>query len=86
MVVIATTDVDNKYKAILQETLLRLGPRIILDLSSIPVLTREAIGELDYVNMYGDEFLRFIEQNNQRLAPKLPLVVSDIKAALGAAV
>ncbi|PII39001.1 hypothetical protein T190_12090 [Sinorhizobium meliloti CCBAU 01290] len=86
MVVIATTDVDNKYKAILQETLLRLGPRIILDLSSIPVLTREAIGQLDYVNMYGDEFLRFIEQNNQRLAPKLPLVVSDIKAALGAAV
>ncbi|TIQ39098.1 MAG: hypothetical protein E5X49_29275 [Mesorhizobium sp.] len=82
IVVIATADVNDEYKATLQDTLLRLEPRVILDLSSIPVLSDAATRELNYVTMYGKEFLRYIEQNNMQLAPKLPLVFSDIKEAL----
>ncbi|MFA1624982.1 hypothetical protein ACDY96_19965 [Rhizobium mongolense] len=82
IVVIATTDVNDEYEATLQKALLRLQPRTIVDLSSIPVLPEEAVGKLNYVTMYDDEFLRFIELNNSQLAPKLPLVFSDIEATL----
>ncbi|EJB07120.1 glutamyl-tRNA reductase [Rhizobium leguminosarum bv. trifolii WSM597] len=82
MVVIATADVDDEYQAILHNALLRLKPRTIVDLSSIPVLSEDAIGKLDYVTMYDKEFLRFIDQNNKQLAPKLPLLCCDIEATL----
>ncbi|KWV43516.1 hypothetical protein AS026_19605 [Rhizobium altiplani] len=82
VVVIATADVNDEYEATLQNALLRLQPRAIIDLSSIPVLSDDTIGELNYVSMYHEEFLRFIEQNNRQLAPKLPLVFSDIEATL----
>lgn len=81
MVVIATADVNGEYEAILQNGLLRLEPRIIVDFSSIPVLSDAAISKLSYVNMYSGEFLQFIEHNNKQLAPKLPLLFSDIEAA-----
>ncbi|MGY4601479.1 glutamyl-tRNA reductase [Bradyrhizobium sp. GM22.5] len=80
IVVIATADIDDGYEAILQNGLLRLEPRTIVDLSSVPALSDIAIRKLSYVNMYSEEFLRFIEQNNAQLAPKLPLVFSDIEA------
>lgn len=80
MVVIATADVNGEYEAILQNGLLRLDPRIIVDFSSIPVLSDAAISKLSYVNMYSGEFLQFIEHNNRQLAPKLPLLFSDIEA------
>ncbi len=82
VVVVATGDVNDEYQATLQGALLRLKPRTILDLSSIPVFSNAAVGDLNYVSMYHQEFLRFIKQNNQQLAPKLPLVVSDIRAAI----
>ncbi|PBB58147.1 MULTISPECIES: hypothetical protein [Mesorhizobium] len=82
IVVIATTDVNDEYRAILQKALLRLGPRTIVDLSSIPVLSKDEIGNLNYVTMYDEEFLQFIDQNNRKLAPKLPVLFSDIKATL----
>ncbi|RUY08017.1 hypothetical protein EOA25_14625 [Mesorhizobium sp. M2A.F.Ca.ET.040.01.1.1] len=82
IVVIATADVNDEYEATLQDALLRLEPRTILDLSSVPVLSEAAVGKLDYVSMYGKEFLRFIENNNKHLAPILPLLLSDIKATL----
>ncbi|MFK0692109.1 hypothetical protein ACFX5Q_28475 [Mesorhizobium sp. IMUNJ 23033] len=82
IVVIATADVNDEYEATLQDTLLRLEPRTIVDLSSIPVLSGEAVRNLNYVSMYNEEFLRFIEQNNKRLAPKLPLLFSDIEETL----
>ncbi|UVK35854.1 hypothetical protein LHFGNBLO_006085 (plasmid) [Mesorhizobium sp. AR10] len=82
IVVIATADVNDEYEATLQDTLLRLEPRTIVDLSSVPVLSGASVRKLNYVSMYHDEFLRFIEQNNKRLAPKLPLLFSEIKAKL----
>ncbi|WP_081163213.1 hypothetical protein [Ensifer aridi] len=82
IVVIATADVDDEYEATLQSALLRLEPRTIVDLSSIPLLSDAAVRKLNYVSMYDEEFLRFIEQNNNQLAPKLPLLFSDIEATL----
>lgn len=81
-VVIATADIDDEYTATLRETLLRLAPRTIVDLSSIPVLSGPAVRTLNYVSMYDEEFLRFIEHNNMQLAPKLPLVFSDIETTI----
>ncbi|MET4754415.1 hypothetical protein [Bradyrhizobium sp. RT11b] len=80
IVVIATADVDGEYEAVLQDVLLRLEPRTIVDFSSIPALSDAAISKLSYVNMYSGEFLQFIEHNNKQLAPKLPLLFSDIEA------
>lgn len=82
IVVIATADVTDKYQNILQNALLRLEPRTIVDLSSIPVLSNAAVEKLNYVTMYDEEFLRFIAQNNKQLASKRPLLCSDIKATL----
>ncbi|TIU75742.1 MAG: hypothetical protein E5W13_19555 [Mesorhizobium sp.] len=82
MVVIATADVNDEYEATLQETLLRLKPRSIVDLSAIPALSGNFVKNLNYINMYDDEFLRFIEENNKHLAPKLPILLSDIKETL----
>ncbi|RWK87206.1 MAG: hypothetical protein EOR52_19060 [Mesorhizobium sp.] len=82
MVVIATADVNDEYEATLQETLLRLKPRSIVDLSAIPALSGNFVKNLNYINMYDDEFLRFIEENNKQLAPKLPILLSDIKETL----
>lgn len=80
IVVIATADVNDEYETTLQNALLRLEPRTIVDLSSIPALSDAAVRKLNYVNMYGKDFLRFIEHNNRQLAPKLPLLFSDIDA------
>ncbi|MER8824519.1 hypothetical protein NKH70_33275 [Mesorhizobium sp. M0991] len=85
IVVIATTDVNDEYQAILRRAVLRLEPRTILDLSSIPALSNSGVGKLNYVTMYDAEFLRFIDQNNQNLTPKLALLCSDINATLRAA-
>ncbi|WP_085043749.1 hypothetical protein [Ensifer aridi] len=82
IVVIATTDVNDEYQAILQNALLRLEPRTVVDLSSIPVLSNAALEKLNYVTMYDEEFLRFIDRNNEQLASKLPLLCSDIEATL----
>ncbi|MER8547988.1 hypothetical protein NKH41_19955 [Mesorhizobium sp. M1169] len=82
IVVIGTADVNDEYEATLQDALLRLEPRVILDLSSIPVLSEAASSKLNYVTMYDKEFLRYIEKNNIALAPKLPVLLSDIKERL----
>lgn len=82
IVVVATADVDHKYEASLQNALLRLEPRTIVDLSSIPVLSDPAVRKLNYVNMYSKEFLNFIDQNNKKLSPKIPFVCSDIEEKL----
>ncbi|MCP3468000.1 hypothetical protein NLN62_48225 (plasmid) [Bradyrhizobium sp. CCGUVB23] len=81
-VVIATAEVNQEYEAILRKGLLRLEPRTIVDLSSIPTLSDASAKNLNYVSMYSKEFLRFIEDNNRDLAPKLPLLFSDIEATL----
>ncbi|MBB4263878.1 hypothetical protein GGD64_007950 [Bradyrhizobium sp. CIR3A] len=57
-----------------------LDPRTIVNFSSVPALSDAAISRLTYVNMYSEEFLQFIEHNNRQLAPKLPLLFSDIEA------
>lgn len=75
IVLIATADVGDEYQAILQNALLRLEPRTIVDLLSIPALSNTAVRKLGYVTMYDEEFLRFVDQNNKPLAPKLPLVL-----------
>ncbi len=54
--VIATTDINDEYQAILQDALLRLEPRTVIDLSSIPALSNAAAGKLNYVTMYDSEF------------------------------
>jgi len=82
IVVIATTDVNDEYQGILQNALRRLQPRTIVDLSSIPVLSNAAVEKLKYVTMYDEEFLRFIEKNNQRLAPHISALCSDIESTL----
>ncbi|MER9313191.1 hypothetical protein NKI51_28560 [Mesorhizobium australicum] len=82
IVVIATTDVNNEYQNVLQNAIMRLQPRAVVDLSSIPVLSDTAVMKLNYVTMYDDEFLQFIAENNKKLAPKLPAVRSDIEATL----
>ncbi|MGL9623921.1 hypothetical protein QRQ56_38830 [Bradyrhizobium sp. U531] len=85
IVIIATADVNDEYKVTIQDALMRLKPRTIVDLSSIPVFSDAPVKDLNYVTMYHQEFLRFIEQNNNQLAPKLPLVLSDIAATLQSA-
>ncbi|MBY3122488.1 Rossmann-fold NAD(P)-binding domain-containing protein [Rhizobium laguerreae] len=82
IVVIATSDVDGEYEANIRNAVLRLKPRVIVDLSSVPVLTEAGVGELDYVSIYGEEFLRFIVENNKHLAPKLPLLFADIEETI----
>lgn len=82
IVIIATADVNDEYATILLNGLQRLEPRTIVDLSSIPALSNAEVRKLNYVNMYSDEFLRFIKHNNKKLAPKLPLLFSDIEATL----
>ncbi|RDJ04306.1 hypothetical protein [Rhizobium grahamii] len=82
IVVIATTDVNEEYQVILQNALRRLQPRTIVDLSSIPVLSNAAVEKLTYVTMYDEEFLRFIEKNNQHLAPRISALCSDIESTL----
>ncbi|WP_394890042.1 hypothetical protein ACG873_32265 [Mesorhizobium sp. AaZ16] len=82
IVVIATDHVNDEYGTTLQNALLRLEPRTIVDLSSIPVLSDAGVRRLNYVTIYDEEFLRFVEQNNKQLAPKLPLLFSDIEATL----
>ncbi|EIG61165.1 hypothetical protein [Bradyrhizobium sp. WSM1253] len=84
IVVIATADLNDEYEATLQDALLRLEPRTVVDLSSIPVLSGAVLGKLNCVSTYDEEFVRFIEQNNRELAPKLPLVLSDIEASVRA--
>ncbi|RWF65076.1 hypothetical protein [Mesorhizobium sp.] len=85
IVVIATADVNIEYQAVLDNAILRLQPRTVVDLSSIPVLPNFAVKKLKYVTMYDDEFLRFISQNNKKIAPKLPLLCADIEETLLAA-
>jgi glutamyl-tRNA reductase len=80
--VIATADLSEDYKAALKGALLRLEPRIIVDLSSIPVLSKCAVPKLNYVTMYDQAFLRLIDLNNQHLVSKLPLLLSDIERTL----
>ncbi|MBY2912374.1 hypothetical protein [Rhizobium leguminosarum] len=80
--VIATADLSEDYKAALKGALLRLEPRIIVDLSSIPVLSKCAVPKLNYVTMYDQDFLRLIDLNNQHLVSKLPLLLSDIERTL----
>ncbi|MER8396377.1 hypothetical protein NKH10_32070 [Mesorhizobium sp. M1340] len=82
LVLIATADVNNEYQNVLQNAILRLQPRTVVDLSSIPVLSDVAIRRLNYVTMYDEEFLLFIAENNKKLAPKLSAVRSDIEATL----
>ncbi|MBY2967519.1 hypothetical protein E0H64_14500 [Rhizobium leguminosarum bv. viciae] len=82
---IATTDVNDEYAAILRNALLCLQPRAVIDLSSIPVLSSSAVGKLNYVTMYDEVFLKFIEKNNRQLAAKVPLVCSEIAATIGVA-
>ncbi|MER8772199.1 hypothetical protein NKH63_26245 [Mesorhizobium sp. M0960] len=82
IVVIATADVNDEYEAILRDALLRLEPRAIVDLSSIPVLSREVARSIDYVTMYDAEFLRFVAINNRRIASKLSILSSDIEETL----
>lgn len=82
IVVIATSDVNEEYLTILENALLRLEPRTIVDLSSIPVLSKTAVGKIKYVTMYDEEFLQFIDKNNNHLAPKLPTLCSDIEATI----
>ncbi|MER9237110.1 hypothetical protein NKI56_34935 [Mesorhizobium sp. M0622] len=82
IVVIATADVNDEYEAILRDALLRLEPCAIVDLSSIPLLSGEVARSLDYVTMYDEEFLRFVTNNNRRIAPKLSILCSDIKRSL----
>ncbi|ESX66893.1 hypothetical protein X759_27285 [Mesorhizobium sp. LSHC420B00] len=82
IVVIATADVNDEYQAILGEALLRLQPRTIVDLSSIPVLSAAAVRKLNYVSMYDEEFLGFIDKNNKHLAPQLSVLCCDIEKTL----
>ncbi|MEX2746469.1 hypothetical protein AB3480_36155 [Rhizobium mongolense] len=82
IVVIATADVNDEYQTILQNALLRLEPRAIIDLSSIPVLSKAAVESMNYVTMYDEEFLQFIAQNNKQLTSRLPLLRSNIEATL----
>ncbi|RUW86373.1 hypothetical protein EN833_33160 [Mesorhizobium sp. M4B.F.Ca.ET.190.01.1.1] len=85
IVVIATADVNDEYQAVLQNALLRLQPRTIVDLSSIPVLSKATVEKLNYVTMYDEEFLKFIDRNNRHMVPKMPLLLSDIETTLRAA-
>ncbi|AUX78998.1 hypothetical protein [Sinorhizobium fredii] len=82
MVVIATADVNDDYKNTLQNALVRLGPRIIVDLSSIPVLSETIASQFRYVSMYDAEFLHFIDKNNEHLAQQRSALCSDIDASL----
>ncbi|MCP9232820.1 hypothetical protein NMG46_21595 [Mesorhizobium sp. LMG 17147] len=82
IVLIATSDVNNEYEAILRNALLQLEPRAIVDLSSIPVLSSVGVRGLDYVTMYDKEFLAFIDRNNEGLASQVPALCSDIANSL----
>lgn len=84
-VVIATADVNVGYQAALQGALLRLRPRIIMDLSSKPVLEKAAVARLNYVTMYDQEFLDRIAENNNYLASRIPQLQADIRTTLLAA-
>ncbi|MDK1389509.1 hypothetical protein QN224_29425 [Sinorhizobium sp. 8-89] len=68
-VVIATTEVTDEYRAMLERWITELEPRVIIELSSIPVLTSFSGNTERYVTMYGDRFLSFVLENNQQLAP-----------------
>lgn len=85
IVVIATTDVNDEYAAMLKNALLHLKPRAIVDLSSIPVLSSSAVGKLNYVTMYDEAFLSYVEKNNKQLAARMPIVCSEIEATIGMA-
>ncbi|WP_341874469.1 hypothetical protein [Methylobacterium nodulans] len=81
-VVIATSNLTDQDKADLQNALLRMESRMIVDLMGNPVMAAALAGKSNYVNMNGEEIRRLIDQNNEQLAPKRPLVCSDIEAAL----
>ncbi|CDX14907.1 Protein nfe2 [Mesorhizobium sp. ORS 3324] len=85
MVVISGVDVNDGYQAVLQSALLRLEPRIIVDVSQVPVLSRQQLANLDYVTVFDDEFLRAVERNNKQMRLKLPHVLTDIEETLEAA-
>ncbi|CDZ30846.1 Glutamyl-tRNA reductase [Neorhizobium galegae bv. officinalis] len=82
MAIIATADVQREYKTSIYDALLRLQPRAVVDLSSIPLLSSAEIGKLSYVTIYDQEFLQYIAKNNKALAPKRPLLLSDIRTAI----
>lgn len=82
IVLIATTDVNNEYEAILRNALVHLQPRTIVDLSSIPVLSSPGVRNIDYVTMYDKEFLAFVDRNNEGLTPQVSVLCSDIENSL----
>ncbi|MER9559861.1 hypothetical protein [Mesorhizobium sp. M0323] len=85
VVIAGGADINDEYQAILQSALLRLEPRTIVDLSHVPVLSKADFVKLNYVTVYDDTFLQAYEQNNKHMAPKLPLLLSDIEETLRAA-
>ncbi|MER9629215.1 hypothetical protein [Mesorhizobium sp. M0296] len=85
IVVIAWADVNDEYQAILQRALLRLEPRTIIDMASKPLLSKAEFVKLNYVTVHDKEFLLAFEGNNKKLAPKLPILLSDIDETLRAA-
>ncbi|MER8887271.1 hypothetical protein [Mesorhizobium sp. M0816] len=78
IVLIATADVGDEYQAILQNALLRLEPRTIVDPSSILALSNTVVRKLGYVTMYDEEFLRFVDQNSKPLALQLLWAVRTV--------
>lgn len=78
VVVIAWGDGNDEYQAILQQALLRLEPRTIIDIRSKPLLSKAAFAKDTYVTVYDKEFLLALEINNEKIAKKLPALLSDI--------
>ncbi|PBB39938.1 hypothetical protein CK222_30905 [Mesorhizobium sp. WSM3866] len=85
MVVISGADVNDEYQAVLQSALLRLEPRTIVDTSQVPVLSRLALADINYVTVFDEEFLRAVDKNNRQMSLKLPRVLADIEETLQAA-
>ncbi|WP_084673767.1 hypothetical protein [Methylobacterium sp. WSM2598] len=81
LAVITTSDLNDQHKTDLQKGLLQLEPCTVVDLMANPEISDALAGKLNCVSMYGEEFHRSIEHNNEQLAPKRLLVCSEIEAA-----
>ncbi|KUM24046.1 hypothetical protein AU467_31605 [Mesorhizobium loti] len=85
IVVVTRADINDEYQASLQRALLRLEPRAIIDMLSVPLSSKEVFVDETYVTVYDDEFLLAFENSNRKISPKLPGLLSDIDETLRSA-
>jgi len=84
-VVIATSEVTSDYACKLSDMVQTLQPRVIIDLSSVPVPLSSKV-HAKAIDMYGPAFASLVSENNAAVASKIPDVQQAIRSNLEFAV